>query len=226
MLRRLEQDARPVMTAEPASAHMVLGGVASLRWETDHVHHHYRIALQHLDAAETYYNYSVALANVEERESAFEAAATAHARTPDDKFLLDNAIGLAMDGGHFAEGLVWCGRWRALAPDETHALAHSLDRLACAASAQMFSETAVRRVLAILGHVQREARVRSVSSIAKEDPRDPGSFLYEQHVDATPEQAARLNAGFVDEVVAHSDLIDDPGFHFIPMFVGIRVQCP
>ena len=223
LMHGLERDARALMDVDPAGAHVVLGGVASLRWDVDRIRHHYRIALQHRETAETFYNYSVALTNVEDRAGAYEAGAAAHGKAPDDRFLLDNVIGLALDGGYFATGRSLCDRWYALTAGEDHDLAHSFERLAHAASGASFSEVSVRVVLDILGGVQREARVRSVSSVAKEDPRQPGAFLYEQHVEATPEEAQGLNASFVDLVVARRELITDPGYRFVPILVGMRV---
>lgn len=223
MLLRLEQDARRLMSADIVGAHTVLGGVASLRWDVDLVHDHFRIALQHLDTAETNYNYSVALSNVEERQAAFEAGATAQRRIPDDRFLIDHAIRLAIAAGHFAEGRRLCERWNALVPDETHAMTPRLAGLAAAANANLFSERAVQRLLAIMSTLQRGERVRGLTSAMWEDPREARSFLYEQLVDATPAEAGRLNVKFVDEVVSHPDLMEDPGFRFVPMFIGARV---
>ena len=222
VLRRLEQDARRLMAADVVGAHTILGGVASLRWDVDLVHDHYRIALQHLDTAETHHNYAVALSNVEERQAAFMAAATAQERIPDDKFLLDHAIGLAMDAGRFAAGRRLCERWNALVPDETHALTRTFDGLAGAADANHFSELAVQRVLVILSTVQRGQSVVGLGSATLADPREPGSFLYEQLVDTTPVQAGRLNLKFVDEVVARGDLMEDPGSRFVAMFIGVH----
>ena len=222
-LLRLEQDARRLMAADVVGAHTVLGGVASLRWDVDLVHDHFRIALQHLDTAETHYNYSVALSNVEERQAAFEAAATAQRRIPDDKFLIDHAIRLATDAGHFTEGTRLCERWNALVPDATHAMTRRLSDLAAAAHANLFSERAVQRLLAIMSTLQRGERVRGLASAMWEDPREARSFLYEQLVDAIPAEAGRLNVKFVDEVVSHPHLMEDPGFRFVPMFIGARV---
>ena len=90
-VRRLEQGARQLMAADVVGAHTVLGGVAALRWDVEGVHRHYRIALQRLATAQTYYNYSLALDNVEEGGAAFDASATAQRSAPDDQFLLDHA---------------------------------------------------------------------------------------------------------------------------------------
>ena len=49
------------MDVDPAGAHSVFGGVASLRWDAESVREHFRIALQHADSPETHHNYSIAL---------------------------------------------------------------------------------------------------------------------------------------------------------------------
>ena len=219
-VRRLEQDARRLMAADAVGAHTVLGGAAALRWDVEAVHDHYRIALQHLATAETYYNYSIALQNVEETDSAFEASANAQQSVPDDKFLLDHAVGLALQAGHFAAGQRLCERWNALVPAESHALTWRIERLTAATAEGRFSERAVRRVLATLRSVQQDERVPGVASATMEDPREPGAFLHEQHVRATPTDAERLNARFVEAVVGQPELVEDPGFGFVAVFVG------
>ena len=220
-VRRLEQDARQLMSADVVGAHTVLGGVAALRWDAEAVHHHYRIALQHLATPQTYFNYAVSLDNVEEGEAAFKAANEAQRRAPGDRVLVDYAAGLALQAGHFATGRQLCAKWSALVPTEAHTLTRRLERLGAAAEQGRFSERAVRRVLAIMRTVQQRERVRAVASGTMEDPQDPGTFLYEQHVQVSPVEASGLNEQFVDEVVAEPELLEDPGFRFVAMFVGV-----
>lgn len=220
-VRRLEQDARQLMSADVVGAHTVLGGVAALRWDAKAVHHHYRIALQHFATAETYFNYAVSLDNVEEGEAAFEASNEAQRRAPGDRLLVSYAAGLALQAGHFATGRRLCARWNALVPAEEHALTRRLDRLGAAAEEGRFSEQAVRRVLAIMRNVQTRERVRGVASATMEDPQESGTFLYEQHVQMSPVETSGLNEQFVDEVLAEPELMEDPGFRFVAVFVGV-----
>ena len=222
-VRRLEQDARQLMSADAVGAHTVLGGVAALRWDAEAVHHHYRIALQHFPTAETYFNYAVSLDNMEEGEAAFEAGDEAQRRAPDDRFLVGYAAGLALQAGHFASGHRLCERWNVLVPAEKHPLTRRLERLSAAVEDGRFSEPAVRRVLAIMRLVQKRERVRGVASATMEDPRDPGTFLYEQHVQISPVEASGLNEQFVNEVMAEPELMEDPGFRFVAVFVGVGV---
>ena len=211
------------MPADVVGAHTVLGGVASLRWDLDLVRHHFRIAMQHLDTPTTQGNYAVALSHVEERQAAYEVAATAHDRVPDDKLLLEHAIRLSVYAGRFAEGRRLCERWNALAPDDPHRFTHDLDRLALAVAANRFSESKVQRLLGIMAELQRIERIRTVASAIWEDALEPGSFLHEQFVDTTTVEAGRLNSTFVGEVVAHADLMEDPGLRFVPVFIGKRL---
>ena len=223
LVKRLEQDAQRLMSVDAVGAHTVLGGTASLRWDADAVHDHYRIALQHRASAETHYNYSIALGNIAESQAAFDAAANALEHVPDDRFLVDHAIGVALQGGRFSEGRRLCERWRALVPKERHPLARRTHQLADAAALGRFSEDAVRRLLAVMEAVQQGERIRGVASATIEDPREPGTFLHEQHVHVGPPDAGRLNAEFVARIASQPDLMEDPGFTFVAMFVGTDI---
>ena len=219
-LGKLEREARQLMHTDAAGSHAVLGGVASLRWNVERVHDHYRIALQHLDTPPMHHNYSVALSNVEERESALTEAEIAYRRSPDGKFLLDHVIKKAVDSGHFADAGGYCARWAALAPGEEHPMAQQVSRLEDAVAARAFSESAVRQVVGMLCAVQANDKARSVQSTIIADPDDPHSFMYEQHVQASSDRAALLNGRFVDEVASDGELMKDPGLNFVAMFVG------
>ena len=221
-LRKLQQDARRLIRSDPAGAHTVLGGAASLQWNVDAVHDHYRIALQHLDTAIVRHNYSVSLANVEERTDAFAEATAAHGRAPDDRYLLGHAIERAVDAGRFNDAHQLCTRWNALAdrPGGKHGMTATLEALRDAIRARAFTESGVQKVFSILSFVQSEERVRAVKSHLFRDPTEPHSFLYEQHVNAPRDGASRLNARFVDEVVSDVELMVDPRLSFTVMVVS------
>ena len=223
VLLRLEQEAQQLMHADVVGAHTVLGGVASLRWDVDRVRHHFRIALQHLDAGTTHNNYAVALSNVEELQVAYEEVSTAHDRVPDDKSFLEHAIRLSAPAGRFVDGRRLCERWNALSPDTPHPLTLRMIRLARAVESNVFTEGGVQRLLGIMSELQRNDHVRTVATATWEDAEESGSFLHEVLVDATTTEAAQLNAIFVDRVVSEADLMKDPGSHFVPMFIGARV---
>ena len=224
-LRRLQQEAKQLMNADVVGAHTVLGGVQALRGDVDGVHHHFRIALQNRSSAQTRSNYSIALSDVGEREAAFEAAGIAQKSMPDDKFLLEHAIRAALESGHFTNAMRLCLRWNGLVPDEQHPLAHRAQSLVNAIEEQAFSEEAVQQVLAILCSVLRKERVRSAGSAILDDPQEPQSFLYEQHVELSCERAAQINAKCVDALVSRPDLLQDPGRNFLIMVIGAKSNC-
>ena len=211
------------MHVDASGAHTILGGIASLRRDVKGVHDHFRVALQHRDVVSVNYNYSVALSYVEERRAAFEVAVAALEKSPDDKFLLERAILTALESGHFTDGFRLCSRWNLLVPEDEHALTHRAQALATAVQEQAFSEGAVQQVLIVLCSVLRDENVRGLRSVIFDDPQEPHSFLYEQHVELSCEHAAKLNAKFVDALVTHPDLLKDPGRSFVIMLVGTKL---
>ena len=65
LLRRIEREARGLMTADPVGAHTVLGVLASLLGNTEDVRYHNDIALQQSGrSADTLNNYSVCLLRI------------------------------------------------------------------------------------------------------------------------------------------------------------------
>ena len=224
-LRRLQQEAKQLMSADVVGAHIVLGGVQAIRGDVDGVHRHFRIALRNQDSAQTQYNYSIALSDVWERQAAFKAAMIAQQSMPDDKPLLDHAIRASFESGHFTKAARLCLHWNRLVPDEQHFLAHRAQSLVFAIEEQAFSEGAVQQVLAILCSVLRKERTRGVGSAILDDPQEPHSFLYEQHIASSCKHAAQINASFVDALVSRPDLLQDPGRNFGIMVVGAKSNC-
>lgn len=222
---RLRQEAQRLMTVDAAGAHTVLGGIESLRGNIEGIHDHYRIALQHLDAPTTWYNYSVALSQVQERPEAFVAAKTALDKAPGDKFLLDRAIGMALQSGHFTDASRLCSRWSQLTPDHKHPDSQMVESLANAIREKAFSEGAVQQGLGILCVQLHSENIQTKGSAITMDPLDPNSFLYEERIATSSKAAAQLNTKFVEELVSHPDLLDDPGQNFIFSLVGVEDSC-
>ena len=220
-LRRLERDAEGTMNVDPAVAHTVLGAIASIRWDAQSVREHFRIALQHADSSETHHNYSISLALVDEWRDSLDAAETAHGKAPDNTAILDNMIERAVEAGQFRMAHKYCNQLNALRPDETpHALTGLLERFVASLDAGAFGESNVQRVLEIANSIQRTGSVRGARIPAKLDQDEPNSFLFRRFVTASPEMAATLNSTLADEIVSHDDLLEDPGFLFVPFFVG------
>ena len=118
-----------------------------------------------------------------------------------------------------------CLRWNGLAPDDKHASAHRAQSLANAIEEQAFSEGAVQQVLAILCSVLRNENVRSVGSAILDDPQEPRSFLYEQHIELSCEHAAQIKARFIDALVLRPVRLQDPSRSFVIMLVGAESNC-
>lgn len=221
-LRRLERDAEAVMDVDPAGAHCVLGGVASLRWDAASVREHFRIALQHANHFVTYHNYSIALALVDEWRESFEAADEAVKMAPDNTVVLDHAMEAAVAVGQLRVAQACCERLNALRPaEDPHAATGLLEALVTALDRGIFEEANVRRVLEIASSLQRAEGVHGARTPAKLDQDEPHSFLFRRFVNASPERAAALNAELADQVVSQDGLLEDPGLRFVPLFVGV-----
>ena len=224
-LRRLERDAEAAMDVDPAGAHTVLGGVASLRRDVKSVREHFRIALQHADSSVTYQNYSVALSLVDEWRDSLDAADTAHKKAPDNTVILNGAIERAVEAGRFRMARKYCNRLNALRPGEApHALTGRLANFVVSLDAGAFGEPNIQRVLEIASSILRTECVHGARIPSKVDQDEPHSFLFRRFVITSPEMAATLNSTLADEVVSHDDLAADPGLLFIPFFVGVSDQ--
>ena len=77
-LRRIEREARGLMTADPVGAHTVLGVLASLRGNAEDVRYH-NDGCSSRDGADTLNNYSVCLLQIGEAVDAFGREAFQHA---------------------------------------------------------------------------------------------------------------------------------------------------
>ena len=97
-------------------------------------------------------------------------------------------------------------------------------KLANAVERGAFSEESAREVLRITHEILRASNVRRVKDGILGDHTNPDSFLYELHVLTSPDQAVRLNEELADRIVARSDLMEDPGLKFVPVFIGTTVD--
>lgn len=163
------------------------------------------------------YNYSVSLANVEERAPAAAEAIQAHRQAPDHQLLLDHAIRACVDTARFGEANDLCSRWPTVVPGERHPLASQIHGLAAAVDAKAFTEGAALQVLDILSDVQRRAKVRTAESTVVADLDEPHWFEYTRFVYAPADDSARLNSAFVDRVVRQERPMEDPGLKFTVM---------
>ena len=218
-LERISRDASALISADPAGAHTVLGGVAALRGDLDSCQEHYRIALQ-IDGGFTHrFNYSVSLSHLEENAEALEVAYGTLEVYPDSIELVDHAITTAVDSGNFTRARDLCDRWDALSPERANPVVARARQLAAAIDAQLFGEQGVREVLRILSDVQRAERVRT-SNVAVSSDDAGGCFLYDRFLHATPTLAAALNERVAERVAERYDLLVDPGLSFVVVFTG------
>ena len=217
---RIQQQARQLMSVDAVGAHTVLGCVAALKGDATAVRRHHNITLRLSADAGVSHNYAVSLALLEMNEEALEILMSALDKAPDDLDLLRHAIRLALQSGHSAKANALCERWEQLVPDRPNDLADSANELADAVKRGDFREEAIREVLGILNSIQRTDNVRGAGSSLWRDPTDPRSFLYERLIHAPPAKAAAMNVEFADRIAERSDLMDDPGLRFVPMFIG------
>ena len=225
LLRRIEREARGLMTADPVGAHTVLGVLASLRGNTEDVRYHNHIALQQAGrTTDTLNNYSICLLQIGEAAEAFESAHEAFRGAPDNSVVLNQLLLAAIASAHFREACDLCDRWNASYPDRPLPYESSTRGLAGAVERGAFREESAREVLQIAQEIRRAANVRHFETAVVEDCTEPDSFLYKVHVVASPAVAVDLNEKFADRIVARPDLMADPGLEFVPVFIGTRVD--
>ena len=220
-MRRLRNQAQSLMDSDPAGAHTVFGGVAALEWDLEGVRNHFRIALQHDAGAGTYYNYSIALSNVEATADAFDAAQSALRQAEDDKFLLRNAIEHAAKSAHFTLANDLCRRWTSLSPEESHPLSSVLVELEKAIERRVFDQESVQEVLGIMATVQRSEKARTQGWMIHKDYEDSSSFHYRNHIADSAENIARVNRRFIEELLDNDHLLEAPGLNFVILFIGV-----
>lgn len=222
--RRIEQEAQSLMEIDAVGAHTVLGMLSAIRGSAEKVRYHYNIALRLSGrSSDTLHNYSVCLLQVSETEEAIELSREAFQCAPDNSVVLKQLILAAIESAHFREARNLCDHWTKLFPD--HPVPHEPQArtLAGAVEREAFREESVREVLRLAQDIRNAANFRKVSmTTLVEDHAEPDSFLYKLYIDASPETAAELNEKFADRIVDRLDLMDDPGFAFVPMFIGIQ----
>ena len=221
---RIQREARRLLKVDAAGAHTVLGCVAALKGDAATVRKHHDNALRLSSHVYVSYNYAVSLSLLEENEDALEVVVGALKQSPDDLELLGYAIRLALQSGHIAKANSLCGQWAHLVPDRPNELAYRANELADSVKRGDFREEAVREVLGILDSIQRTDNVRGAGSSLWKDPLDPTSFLCERLIHASPARAAEMNEEFADRIAERSDLLEDPGLRFVPMFIGTHTD--
>ena len=217
---RLERDANMLMKTNPVGAHTVLGGISALRGDDEGARNHHRIALELDRSWVNYCNYSVSLSLLEAHMEALEVAKAALQAAPDRPELLDRVIKLSLEAACFIEAREFCSRWNALVPNQPHYASQSVMALAGAVEDGAFQEKSVRDVMNIVGAVQRAKHIAVRESGILHNPSEPHCFLYERRIRSSPVAAAEMNAAVADRIAQRTDLMEDPGLRFVPMYVG------
>lgn len=217
----LARDAKALMTADVAGAHTVLGGIAGIKGDAAEVRRHYKIALEQSGRRPTTLgNYATALGQAGELDESFSAIVEAHERAPDDLELLQHAIFIAGQGGHFIESASLYERWNRLQPSRPMEDEATMRQAASAAGRGVFSEVAARKVIRIAHEVRLSVKVRQAGSTMHTVWGEPDKFALDMHVHASPGEAAHLNEMLADRVVEDDELMAELRLNFTPMFIG------
>lgn len=219
-LGQVAMDARKLMSTDAASAHAVLGRVAALRWDVDELRWRYRSAISLGDPVLGRWRYSTALFLVGETEESFEVVRDAWQRAPDNLDLLDELIATAVHSARFQEAREFCDHRRKLAPNRDVPLAAVVQELAAAVQQGHFSEEGAREALRAADLMRRDARIRPNGVKITPSWFEPGSFLYEYRLIASPRLAGDLNEALSLRWAESPQAMADPGLEFLPMFIG------
>lgn len=226
-LQQIAADACKLMPTDAASAHAVLGRVAALRWDVAELRRHYRSAISLGDPVLGRWRYSMALFLVGETEESFEVVRDAWQRAPDNLDLLDELIATAVHSARFQEAQELCDHRRKLASKGDLPLAPVTQELVRAVQQGHFSEEGAREALRAADSIRRDARIRPNGVTVVPSWLDPGSFLYEYRLIASPKRAGDLNEALSLRWAESPLAMADPGLEFLPIFIGmvIDVRC-
>ena len=222
-VRRLEAEAKKLMDTDAAGAHTVLGGVAALRGDAGEARRRHKVAIS-LGAPFAHYNYAFSLDYLGESDEAFEVVRDGWRKTPDDVIVLQLLIRLAIRTAHFREAREFCEHWRTLSPQQSIPLAPVIADLVAAVERGEFQEENAREVLGMAVTIERDAGIRCPEVDIVAAYSEPGSFLYKRYVLASPRDAGALNEELAGRMAESPVLMDDPGFRFVPMFIGTLVN--
>ena len=223
-LQQIVADARKLMSTDAACAHAVLGRVAAFRWDVAELRRHYRSAISLGDPVLSRWGYSTALLLVGETEESYEVARDAWRRAPDNLSLLDELIATAVHSARFQEAQELCDHRRKLAPKGDLPLDPVIQELVKAVQQGHFSEEGAREILRAADLMRRDAQIRPNGVKITPSWFEPGSFLYEYRLVASPKLAGDLNEALSLRWAESPQAMADPGLEFLPMFIGTAVD--
>lgn len=219
-LRRIAADARKLMSTDAAGAHTVLGQVAALQWNVVELERHFRSAISLGDPVLTRLNYSTALFLVGEAEQSYKIAHEAWRKAPGSLPVLDELITSAIHFACFEEAQALCDHRSKLAPKQDLPIASVVTELANAVHQGAFSEEGAREALRAADSARRDARIRSDGVMIVPSLDEPGSFLFEYRLIASPTVAGELNEELSLRWAESPKAMADPGLSLLPMFIG------
>ena len=218
-LQRIARDANTLLPSDAASAHALLGRVATLRWDLDEAKRRYSLAIPLGDPAPVLCDYADSLTFLGQIDDAFDAAQAAFERVPDDLTVLRRLIVAALSAGRFGHALTLRETWEKLSPADDMPHREILEQLAEAAASGQFTENGVRSFLRCAATVRRDHRMRLASISIEPFVTEPDTFSAVLRVFGSTDEVFCLISELADIWANSSALVDDPGLRFVPMLL-------
>ena len=219
-LRRIAADAKRIASTDGANARAVLGRVAALQWNIVEMKRQYELAISMNDSATSRRDYAMSLFLVGEAGSAYEMALDAWRRAPSNPAVIEQLVVAAVHDARFRQAKTFCDRWSKLVPAKKPPLGEVVEELATAVDENVFSEDGARDVLRTADAIRCDARIRPNGVAVVPSVEEPGSFLYQYRLIASPAVAADLNETLALRWAESRKCMADPGLKFLPMFIG------
>ncbi len=223
-LRRIAMDAERIVSTDGANARAVLGRVAALQWNIAELKRQYEVAISIDDSATIRWDYATSLFLVGEAGPAYEMSHDAWRRAPHNPAIVEQLVVAAVHDARFRHAKTLFDRWSKLVPTESPPLGQVVEGLARAVEESVFSERGARDVLRAADAIRCDAHVRPNGFIIVPSLEEPGSFLYEYRLIASPAMATDLNETLALSWAESPERMADPGLKFLPMFVGTVVD--
>ena len=216
-LRRIAAEAGKLMDVDAVGANAVLGTLAAVDGDLAETKRRYGIVLNLDRSIETWFNYSMSLAMLDEHEDSFEVAQEGATMYPDNLPLVRRAVDSGVESANFVAAEEFCRQWEKMVPDKPSRMRLRVAKLAKAVRDGLMTEDGVRAMIKVLTVVQREEGIRSVSA---EVMGGEEGFLYDRTLRCTPQKASEMNWRVAGEVVERTELLRDPGRTFSVAFIG------
>lgn len=217
-------DAERIVSTDAANARAVLGRVAALRWDIAELKRQYELAISMDDSATNRWDYATSLFLVGEAGLAYQMAHDAWRRAPHSPTLIEQLVVAAVHDARFRQAKALCDRWSKLVPTKSPPLGEAVEGLANAVEESVFSERGARDALRAADAIRCDAHVRPNGFVIVPSRDEPGSFLYQYRLMASPAMATDMNEMLALSWAESPERMADPGLKFLPMFVGTVVD--